>query len=329
MEKHMHKNNTFEFSVPDISFLEHKLYQYPIIEKYKQFDESKAEKMVECGKHLFFDLYSNKHSFETVQQFAHANTCKNRFCSFCNWRRSRKLSIQTYDVLHHLLSTRKMRFLFITFTVKNPLLEDSRAMIQKMNKAFLKMMRWKRFKESILGFVKLLEIHPQRENDAFTHPHFHVVFAVPTSYFDKKLDLYITQAEWVTSWAAAMDVDYLPSVQVNVIHPNGKGSGAIESSIAELIKYPFKATDLYHYPVDKFIEFDYQLRSLRRVSTGGIIKAVRKKLNLDDIEDGDLVMRETLDSDKWNYDSQIVYEFTGFNYDFNQILPVKNEEIPF
>ena len=64
-------------------------------------------------------------------------TCKNRFCPFCSWRRSRKLSLQGYKILD-AIRQKKILDIFLTLTVQNPKLEDTRLIISHMNKSFQK-----------------------------------------------------------------------------------------------------------------------------------------------------------------------------------------------
>ena len=52
-----------------------------------------------------------------------------------------------------------------------------------MNKSFQRMSQSLRFKNSIVGFCRILEVHPQEKNQDFMHPHFHVILAVRSSYF--------------------------------------------------------------------------------------------------------------------------------------------------
>ena len=83
-----------------------------------------------------------------------------------------------------------------------------------MNKAFKRMHETIRFKNAIAGFCRILEIHPQKDDSNFTHPHFHCILAVRSSYFK---NIYIKQYEWQEMWKDALRVDYNPSVDVRII----------------------------------------------------------------------------------------------------------------
>ena len=49
----------------------------------------------------------------------------------------------------------------------------------------------------------------------------------------------------------------------------------------------------------QFEELNKQLRGLRFVSFGGILKEYREILKLDDVEDGDLIYEDEVDRDNW------------------------------
>lgn len=305
----MCQSNTSNGILPDESFAVHKTLQKSVYSLYQQFDAVRADRMNQCGYDLLFMHERNISSLEERERFVFAYTCKDRFCSFCNWRRARKLAIQTYDVLDYIQQTASIRFLHLTLTIQNPSVEDVRATITKMNMAFQKMFRWKRIKESILGFVKILEVNPQKNNNGFFHPHFHVLLAVSSSYFNTKCEMYIKQEEWCSLWRRALDVDYLPSIYVRVIKPNMKGIDAIAAAVTEVCKYPFKSADFKNIPVEIFKTFVGQLENLRRVSTGGEIKSVRQKMKMEDSEDGDLVFESEHNEEIWEKIAVIKYRF--------------------
>ena len=90
-------------------------------------------------------------------------TCKNRFCPFCSWRRSRKLSLQGYKILDAIRQKENLRYIFLTLTVQNPKLEDTRLIISHMNKSFQRMSQSLRFKILLLDFVEFLKFTLKRK----------------------------------------------------------------------------------------------------------------------------------------------------------------------
>ena len=292
----------------EIEFQEKKLLTLPIIDKYQYFDKKKALSMTDCGQRLQFGLYENVHTKEHQKKLEEMYTCKNRFCAFCNWRRARKLAIQSYEVLKSIESENKVRYIFATFTVKNCHINDLSKTIQLMNKSFERMSQLKRFRSSILGFMRALEIPPQKNNYEYIHPHFHCLFVVPAKYFDTKQNLYINQKEWIEIWQKALRVDYAPSVDVRRINAKGNGD-PIAKAVAETIKYPLKTVDLEKMPNDLFQELDTQMRNKRALAFGGIVKDYRKKLILDDAENGDLIYDGLENEEIWLRIKTLVYKF--------------------
>lgn len=323
----MCKASTSNLFLPDESYAEHKSSQHPIIAMYAEFDARKATLLKDCGRQLYFHLERHVETFEERETLAHMYTCKDRFCPFCNWRRARKLAIQTYEVLDFISKSAKFRFLHLTLTVKNPYIESTRESILSMNSAFQRMFRWKRVKESIVGFVKVLEIHPQKTDFSFTHPHFHVLVVVPTLYFNSNYNLYINQNEWVDLWKKALCADYRPSVSVRVIRPKIQGVDEIASAVAEVCKYPFKSIDFLNYPSSLFMILTEQLVCLRRVSSGGEVKKTRQILNMEDSEDGDLVFENERTSDLWEKISLVMYQYDQARqkYVLNGSVAFKND----
>lgn len=297
----------------EVEFQEHKIQTLSIIDKYQFFNSRKAKDMIDCGQRLQFGLYENIQTAEQQKKLEEMYTCKDRFCPFCNWRRARKLGIQSYEVLKAIQADYKVRYIFATFTVKNPHISDLRDTITQMHKAFERMVRKKRFKSSVLGFVRVLEYPPQKDDNEYMHPHFHCLFVVPAKYFDTKHNLYINQKEWVSMWQEALRADYAPSVDIRIIKSNGEAD-PIAKAVAETIKYPLKITDLKSLSVDLFKELVVQMKSKRTLSFGGLIKEYRKKLVLDDVENGDLIYDDLENEKVWQRIKTLVYDFKNGDF---------------
>ena len=297
----------------EVEFQEHKILTLDIIDKYQYFNKNKAQNMIDCGQRLQFGLYEHIHTKEQQKHLEEMFTCKDRFCAFCNWRRARKLGIQSYEVLKAIESENKVRYIFATFTVKNPLIIDLSKTIKLMQDSFARMSKTKRFKNSILGFMRALEIPPQKDNNEYIHPHFHCLFVVPSKYFDTKHNLYIKQEEWITMWQKALRVDYVPSVDIRIIKAKGEAD-PIAKAVAETVKYPLKSIDLKSMSVDLFQEFVHQMKFKRALAFGGIVKEYRKKLILDDVEDGDLIYDGVENEEIWKRLKTLLYEFKNGDY---------------
>ena len=297
----------------EVEFQDKKIATLGIIEKYQYFNKRKAIDMTDCGQRLQFGLYEHLQTKEQQKKLEEMYTCKDRFCPFCNWRRARKLGIQSYEVLKAIESQNKVRYIFVTFTVKNPLITDLSNTIKHMNASFKRMVETKRFKNSILGFMRALEIPPQKDNNQYIHPHFHCLFVVSDDYFDTKRDLYINQMEWVQMWKKALRADYAPSVDVRIIKAKN-GGDPIAKAVAETVKYPLKSLDLVKMDIDLFQELTIQMKAKRALAFGGIIKEYRKKLVLDDAEQGDLIYDGLENEVIWKRIKTLLYEFKNGDY---------------
>ena len=300
----------------EVEFQEKKLLSLTIMEKYQYFNKNKYINMEDCGQRLVFGLYQHKITKEQKKHLEEMYTCQDRFCPFCNWRRARKLGIQSYKVLTAIEAQNKVRYIFATFTVKNCHINDLSDTIKLMNASFKRMSETKRFKSSMLGFMRALEIPPQKDDNQFIHPHFHCLFVVSTTYFDPRYNLYIKQEEFIKMWKKALRVDYSPSVDIRII--KGKGEkDPIAKAVAETIKYPLKSVDLKDMPIDLFEELTIQMKRKRALAFGGIVKEYRKKMVLDDVEDGDLIYDGVKNEDIWKRIRSLVYKFQNGKYGLN------------
>ena len=312
-------NNTQKLPIlEEVEFQEKKFLTLPIMEKYQYFNKNKYLNMQDCGRRLQFGLYENIHTLEHQKKLEEMYTCKDRFCAFCNWRRARKLGIQSYQVLKAIESENKVRYIFATFTLRNCHINDLSVIIKLMNKSFERMSQTKRFKNSILGFIRALEYPPQKDDNEYIHPHFHCLFVVSQDYFNPQKDLYIKQEEFITMWQKALRVDYAPSVDIRVVKRE-KGN-AIAKVVAETIKYPLKTVDLKDMSVKLFEELVHQMKSKRALAFGGIVKEYRKKLILDDVEDGDLIYDSLENEEIWKKLKSLVYDFKNGKYGLNYYL---------
>jgi len=303
----------------ETDFQLHKLETLPIIEKYQYFNSNKARAMIDCGSALQFGMYRHVVTHEEQKKLEMMYTCKDKFCPFCAWRRARKLGIQSYIVLDALQRERNVRYIFLTLTVRNCHVTELRKTIDRMNKAFVRMFRWSRLKQSVLGYVRALEIPPQKDDMSMIHPHFHCLLVVPSVYFDKSsYDLYIKQSEWVELWQKALDVDYLPSVDVRVIKLHH--DDPIAKVVAETIKYPLKPASLVRMPLDYFQCLVHEMSRKRMIFFGGILREYRKRLVLDDVEDGNLIYEFITDPDLWERIRSLVYFFQQGQYGLQYYL---------
>ena len=207
--------------------------------------------------------------------------CKNRFCPMCSWRMACKDSLKISILMEHLKKEGNKEFIFLTLTVKNPLIEDLKSTVEHMNKSFKKMSETKAYKKAVLGHFKALEILGDNTKGAEAHPHFHILLIVDKNYFTSKD--YISQHEWRTMWTKALRVDYLAGVNIKKIKPKKNSNlTALQSAVFEVAKYSVKHTDLVKKSDYVFTKILNQTRNMRFFSTGGILKEMINLLKCDE-----------------------------------------------
>jgi len=189
--------------------------------------------------------------------------CRERHCPVCQSARARKLHREFTAALPEIMKqVQGGVFLFLTLTVRNCLIEELRATLADMGKAWKRLIEQKEFR-IVKGWIRGTEV--TRAEDGLAHPHFHALLLVPPSYFKK---YYVKQARWVELWQAAARLNYAPSVDIRRVKT---AKGGIEEAV-KAATYSIKPAELSNDPA-WFHEFHRQVASLRFLATGGIIKA--------------------------------------------------------
>lgn len=226
--------------------------------------EDRGEKVEGCGSSLKFNVCPHGHE----KRLKWANFCRIRLCPMCSWRRSLVNAHNLKRVAHEAVKRQKMRWLFLTLTVKNCTSDDLDETIAHMMKSWDRFSRRKRFKDMAVGWFRAFEITRNNYDDTY-HPHFHVLIGVKPSYFSHSRNDYISTEEWVHLWRKALQSDYDPIVDIRIVKKKRnvekelkileeKGveisddGSLIEtelsgSAIAELSKYATKSSDYLVY----------------------------------------------------------------------------------
>lgn len=277
-----------------------KLKTLALAESYKRLGMKKGYRVAECSTYLEYKKWL---SDNTVKLYR-ANFCKVRLCPMCAWRRSKKIYGQVSKVMDKALEDKEYRFLFLTLTCKNVEGEELSKTLDKLFHSFKKMSERKVFKKAIKGWFRALEVtHNLNEGsksyDTY-HPHFHIILMINKSYFNDP-NYYISQSEWTSLWKDCLGVDYSPRVDIRAFKSNNKTQTA--KSVAEVATYTVKDNDYIVKNEDGTVNeeltdsavwiLDKALSRRRLVAFGGELKAIHKKLNLDDaidgrLEDGDI-----------------------------------------
>ena len=253
--------------------------------------QKRLQELKDCGSSLWF-----LQNLENKIKLFSANFCQVRLCPMCSWRKSLKLFGQVSKIAAELLRLQpSARFIFVTLTVPNCTADELTNTINSMNKAFSYLTSnnrnfapAKKLKANLLGYMKAMELTYNQQTDTY-HPHIHCLLAVRSSYFTKG---YIKKSEWQGIWSQAMKADRELIVHVETI----KNSTA--KAVAEVAKYPVKATDLLkieneELAVNALLVIHKALRKRRLVTFGCMFAEIKKQLGLVDIENENIDLVHT------------------------------------
>lgn len=263
---------------------------------YRLGKNNKAESVLYCGQSLKFSSCPQGH----YKRLKWASFCRVRLCPMCGWRRSLKVAHQVKRVAHTAMENVNLRWVFLTLTVRNVPEDKLSDEMDHLTKSFRRLFQKKRFKQTVLGFFRGLEVTYNREEDTY-HPHYHVLLAVTPDYFAGRN--YIKKSEWSDLWRDAARLDYDPIVDVRVVKDGRrlekeKGilveKGYVDPGIvSEISKYTVKSSE-YLFPEDKVLTdrvvstFEAALSGRRLFAFGGLLKEVYEWLKnqqaMDDAE---------------------------------------------
>ena len=244
------------------------------------------------------------------QKLYKANSCKNRFCPVCAWRKARKDALGLSLMMQYIKQQEKKEFIFLTLTtpnVQNEQLEDE---IKHYNKSFKKMVERKKVKSIIKGYVRKLEITYNKKRDDY-NPHFHVLIAVNKSYF-KDTRSYISQKEWLNLWRDVTGMPEITQVQVQKIRQNNN------KELYEMAKYSGKDSD-YLINQKVFDAFYKSLKGKQVLVYSGLFKEAKKKL-----KNGDLDYLKEIDPTEYIY--QIFYIWKQKEYLASELYDLTEQE---
>ena len=236
--------------------------------------DSYSERVNLCSQLLDFKLVPDREEGELKLKLSSAYFCRVRHCPVCQWRRSLKWRAKALAALPKLIEDYpKLRYLFLTLTLRNYPITELRAGINDLNYGFRKLCRRKVFPG--IGWLKSLEV-TQGQDRFSAHPHLHVLIAVKSTYFSFN---YLSQEKWCELWQRCLKVDYKPILHIKAIKPNN----SLQMILNEVIKYQVKESDLVRDP-GWFAELVRQMHGTRAVALGGIFKDYFKELEEEPVD---------------------------------------------
>lgn len=275
---------------------------------FSAFDKNKAERLASCSTFLQFKLYA-----DGSKKLASMNSCHVRLCPICSWRRSLKVYSNIRQVTEYLTAKEQRRYVLVTLTVPNCSSEELSGVLDGMFKAFNRFNQLKAIKTAFTGFYRALEItrncNPMSKSFGTYHPHFHCLFSVKKSYFTSRY--YLSKDKIAELWQHSYRSD-----KELVCHIE-KVRGDLAKSCAEVAKYSVKSSDII-VPEDLMLTsdiaqtLDRALERRRLISYGGELSKVRKLLQLEDEEEGDLAHIENDEPTEEDYQIVNYFWFSGF-----------------
>ncbi|EDN8013355.1 replication protein [Listeria monocytogenes] len=273
--------------------------------------EFMKSKLSEKGYELFKDCSTFNQFITTFdkenKKMVASNSCKNRFCPICTYRKARKDALMLLVIMTALQQEKKQEFLFLTLTTPNVKADELTSEINRFNKAFSKLFRRKKVQKSIKGYVRKLEITYDK-HELVTHemykkrkgyydrrgltvgsinpnfdtynPHFHVILSVPRHYFTVK-DYYIPQQEWLDMWRDVTGLDGINedgTDEITSLHIK-KVKGVNQSNaISEVAKYSAKDYEMLESS-DVFDVFYKAMKGRQLITFNGFFKEYKKKFD--------------------------------------------------
>lgn len=226
------------------------------------------------------------------------NTCKNRFCPICAWKKSRKDALSLSVVMAYIKQEEKKEFIFLTLTAPNVKADELEDEINHYNQSFQRLMQRQEVKRVVKGYARKLEITYNEKRDDY-HPHFHVLITVDKSYFDNNR-IYISRDRWLKLWQQSTKNNLITQVDVRRVR-NSK-----DNKVFEIAKYSAKDSD-YLINQEVFEVFYKALKGKRLIVYSGLFKEAMTKFKngkLDEYKEKDLT----------KYVYAIMYNWGGKKY---------------
>lgn len=262
----------------------------------------RGERSLNCAQQRYIVVVNGK--AHTV--FTHR--CRSRHCQNCQRIKAFVWQEKMKEIFPDLISKYpNHKYLFITFTVKNPKLKNLKSVLICMSRAYAKMFQRKAFKKWFVGDIRSTEITRGNSGDDEAHPHFHALICVHPSYFQGVN--YMSADVWGKNWGECLESEFkkegleynaadypkgFPRVDIRLAKSADRKTDITNKNITEhgeqlinyVLKYSVKGSDLLkNGKADKwFWEFDKQVKNIRMIAASGDIKKSLAKLERDQFD---------------------------------------------
>jgi plasmid rolling circle replication initiator protein Rep len=281
-----------------------------------------AERMLNCSPEIMFRVFMDITPEGVISKVSTENVrwCRCRHCPICQLSKcskQRALLFKSFAAAD--LSVEK--YTFLTLTVNNVSLNQLRATLNKMSKAWNNLYQRRTF--PAVGFLRSMEVTIQRQRmpwdtkkntgppvrsadgQLMAHPHFHILLEMEEDYFTNGFK----KTEWFSGqWGSVLKVDYNPIVHIKKIRAGSDGD--FLKALLETCKYTVKPADFcddvkepkmfnpQHQALANKVFFEAkphgaewlygiteQLDGLHSYATGGTIKKICSDKDLNKIDE--------------------------------------------
>ncbi|EBW6785584.1 hypothetical protein DFR09_23750 [Salmonella enterica subsp. enterica serovar Livingstone] len=262
----------------------------------------RGERSLNCAQQRYIVVVNGK--AHTV--FTHR--CRSRHCQNCQRIKAFVWQEKMKEIFPDLISKYpNHKYLFITFTVKNPKLKNLKSVLICMSRAYAKMFQRKAFKKWFVGDIRSTEITRGNSGEDEAHPHFHALICVHPTYF--KGVNYMSADVWGQNWGECLEAEFkkegleynaadypkgFPRVDIRLAKSADRKTDITNKNITEhgeqlinyVLKYSVKGSDLLkNGKADAwFWEFDKQVKNIRMIAASGDIKKSLAKLERDQFD---------------------------------------------
>lgn len=265
------------FNEISVKWTERKNQSMEVSERMKQAGfHKRAAAIAGCGEILQF----NKCPECGKTELSSANFCRDRLCPTCAWR----LSLRRYAEMCCAMGLVCDKIApggaaFLTLTVRNCYPSALKETLQKMTKAWNRMLARRKIKKLFSGWARSVEVTYNEETAKF-HPHFHIILVL--SDYACQLGEGVMRRTLSDAWYDAVQTDYRPVTDYVIIDHCSSGVACddekLHKAILETYKYTVKLGDLMNMPLAVFRTFVSSMVGVRVASFGGCIKDARREL---------------------------------------------------
>jgi len=242
--------------------------------------KKELKRMDECATYLRYAVFKTKDNYFD-KKLIHANFCRSRWCDICNWRRRIKYFNINFNKVQLIKDKYNAKFIFITLTTRNVYFKNLKRGIREILGGFNRFLKLNRIRnnKAILGFLRSLEFTIQRNDDRYINLHIHCLVAVKTSYFNTEYNYYLSQKELTELWRKALNIDYVPIVDVRIVKNRRlkklkKISRKIdeEGAIFEVTKYLYKSNQFLFAKKEVIEAIVKSFKSVRLIAGTGVFR---------------------------------------------------------